>query len=153
MNVEEKIAAMGLELPPPARPVGSYVPAVRTGTLIYTSGQLPTVGGEPRYRGKVGQTVTLEQAQDAARLCALNALGALRAELGDLDRIRRIVKVTGFVNCGPDFTEQAAVLNGASNFLQDALGDAGRHARAAVGCVSLPLGCPVEVELIAEVAE
>jgi len=153
VNVEEKIAAMGLELPPPARPVGSYVPAVRTGTLIYTSGQLPTVGGEPRYRGKVGQTVTLEQAQDAARLCALNALGALRAELGDLDRIRRIVKVTGFVNCGPDFTEQAAVLNGASNFLQDALGDAGRHARAAVGCVSLPLGCPVEVELIAEVAE
>jgi len=153
VNVEEKIAAMGLELPPPARPVGSYVPAVRTGALIYTSGQLPTVGGEPRYRGKVGQTVTLEQAQDAARLCALNALGALRAELGDLDRIRRIIKVTGFVNCGPDFTEQAAVLNGASNFLQDALGDAGRHARAAVGCVSLPLGCPVEVELIAEVAE
>jgi len=153
VNVEEKIAAMGLELPPPARPVGSYVPAVRTGALIYTSGQLPTVGGEPRYRGKVGQTVTLEQAQDAARLCALNALGALRAELGDLDRIRRIVKVTGFVNCGPDFTDHAAVLNGASNFLQDALGDAGRHARAAVGCVSLPLGCPVEVELIAEVAE
>ncbi len=153
MTVEEKIAALGLELPPPARPVGSYVPAVRTGALIYTSGQLPTVGGEPRYRGKVGQTVTLEQAQDAARLCALNALGALRAEIGDLDRIRRIVKVTGFVNCGPDFTDQAAVLNGASNFLQDALGDAGRHTRAAVGCVSLPLGCPVEVELIAEVAE
>jgi enamine deaminase RidA (YjgF/YER057c/UK114 family) len=151
MQVEERIAALGLSLPAASRPVGSYVPAVRTGTLVYTSGQLPMVAGELRYRGKVGQEVTIEEAQQAARLCALNALAALRGELGDLDRVRRIVKVTGFVNCGPDFVDQAAVLNGASTFLQEAFGEAGRHARAAVGCASLPLGSPVEVELVAEV--
>ncbi|GAC1428794.1 MAG: RidA family protein [Chloroflexota bacterium] len=153
MHIEERLAALGLALPEVAHPVGAYVPATRTGSLIYTSGQLPLVGGQLRYRGKVGVDITLEEAQDAARLCALNGLAAMRSVMGDLDRLRRMVKVTGYVNCDPAFTDQAAVLNGASTFLQEVLGELGRHVRSAVGCASLPLGSPVEVEFVAECGE
>jgi enamine deaminase RidA (YjgF/YER057c/UK114 family) len=153
MQVEQRITGLGLTLPAVARPVGAYVPAVRTGSLIYTSGQVPVVAGELLYKGKVGSQVSLPEAQEAARICALNALAALRSEVGDLDRIVRIVKVTGFVNSDPDFVDQPAVVNGASNFLQEVFGEAGRHARSAVGCVSLPLGSPVEVEVIAEIGD
>ena len=153
VRIEERVVALGLTLPEVPRPVGSYVPAVRVGSLIYTSGQLPMQDGKLHYRGTLGVDISLEDAQAAARLCALNGLAALRSVMGDLDRLRRIVKVTGYVNCDGKFTDQAAVINGASNFLQEVLGDVGRHARAAVGCVSLPLGSPVEVELIAEFGE
>ncbi len=153
MQVEQRITDLGLTLPAVTPPVGAYVPAVRTGRLIYTSGQVPLTAGKLLYKGKVGSQVSVPEAQEAARLCALNALAALRAEVGDLDRILRIVKVTGFVNCDPDFTDQPAVINGASNFLQEVFGEAGRHARSAVGCAGLPLGSPVEVELIAEIGD
>ena len=149
---EERLAALGLTLPAVAPPGGAYLPAVRTGRYIYTAGQLPFVDGKLPATGKVGAEVTAEQAHDLARLCALNALAAAAAEAGGLDAITRIVKVTCFVASDPSFTGQAQVANGASEFLIEVLGEAGRHARSAVGMAVLPLDTPVEVELIAEVA-
>ena len=147
----ERLAELGLTLPPVTRPLASYVPAVRTGNLVYTSGQLPIVDGKLRATGKVGAEVGLEEARELARICALNALAAVHALVGDLSAIVRIVKVLGFVASAPDFTGQPQVVNGASELLSDVLGDAGRHARSAVGAAVLPLDAPVEVELIAEV--
>jgi enamine deaminase RidA (YjgF/YER057c/UK114 family) len=146
----ERLAELGLELPPVVPPVAAYVPATRTGDLVFTSGQLPVSEGRMAVTGKVGALVTPEQAKDLARTCALNALAAVDALVG-LDSVVRIVKVVGFVASAPDFTGQPAVVNGASELLGDVFGDAGRHARSAVGVASLPLDAPVEVELVVEV--
>ena len=147
----ERLAALGLTLPPVAVPVAAYVPAVQTGNYVYTSGQLPFVDGKLQGTGKVGDTVTPQDAASFARTAALNALAAAAGVAGGLDRIARVVKVTCFVASAPGFTGQAQVANGASELLIEVLGDAGRHARSAVGMAVLPLDTPVEVELIAEV--
>jgi enamine deaminase RidA (YjgF/YER057c/UK114 family) len=149
---EQRLAALGLELPPVALPVASYVPTSRTGDLVFTAGQLPLVGGQLPLTGKVGQEVTAEDAKDLARQCALNALAAIKAEIGELARVRRVVKVVGFVASDPGFTGQPLVINGASELLGEVFGDAGVHARSAVGVAVLPLDAPVEIELIVEVA-
>lgn len=148
--VERRLAELGLELPPVAAPVAAYVPAVVSGSLVYTSGQLPFVDGELPATGKVGAEVDAETARRLAATCAVNALAAVKSVIGDLDRITRIVKVVGFVSSDPGFTGQPGVVNGASELLGEVLGDAGVHARSAVGVAVLPLDSPVEVELVAE---
>jgi enamine deaminase RidA (YjgF/YER057c/UK114 family) len=145
-----RLAELGLELPKTAAPLGSYVPAVRSGTYVYVSGQLPLVGGELAAAGKVGAEVSVEQGRELAARCALNALAAIDALVG-LDAVVRVVKVTGFVASAPGFTGQPGVVNGASDLLAQVFGEAGRHARSAVGVTELPLGAPVEVEVIVEV--
>jgi enamine deaminase RidA (YjgF/YER057c/UK114 family) len=150
---EERLAALGLVLPVVTPPLAAYVPAVRTGNHVYTAGQLPVVEGQLLATGKVGAEVGASEASALARVCALNALAAAASAAGGLARIRRIVKVTGFVASAPDFTAQAQVINGASELLLEVFGEAGRHARSAVGMAVLPLDAPVEVELIAEVAD
>lgn len=149
-----RLAELGLALPPVVTPVGSYTPALKVGDLVYTSGQLPVVDGELRLRGKVAQgaegDVTPEQATAAARQCALNALAAIDAHVG-IDRIVRVVKVVGFVASAPGFTGQPGVLNGASELLGEIFGEAGVHTRSAVGVAELPLGAPVEVEMVVQV--
>ena len=149
---EERISELGLRLPEPAAPLASYVPTRRTGNLVYTSGQVPFVDGELRVLGKVGAEVSLEQAVEQARICALNCVAALKAEVGELSRVTRIVKVVGFVASAPDFYGQPQVINGASDLLGEIFGDEGKHARSAVGVAVLPSNVPVEVELIAEVS-
>jgi enamine deaminase RidA (YjgF/YER057c/UK114 family) len=151
--VEDRLAELGLTLPAVAAPVAAYVPAVRTGNLIYTSGQLPMVNGALPETGTVGANVTVDRANELASICALNAMAAIKALIGDLDKVQRVVKVVGFVNSAPDFINHPAVVNGASNVLLAAFGDAGIHARSAIGVASLPLDAPVEVELIVEVAD
>ena len=151
-KIEAKLIEMGFPLPAVAKPVAAYVPSVVTGNLCFTSGQLPFVDGALPKAGKVGTDVTPEEAKDLARLCALNALAALKQSIGDLDRVTRIVKVVGFVSVTPDFTAIPGVINGASEFLGEVFGDAGIHARSAVGVPALPLDSAVEVELIAEFA-
>ncbi|WP_315771975.1 RidA family protein [Rhodococcoides kroppenstedtii] len=148
--IRERLAELGLTLPPVVPPVASYVPAVRSGNHVFTSGQLPMVDGALHATGKVGAEVDPEVATEAARLCALNALAAIDALVG-LESITRVVKVVGFVASAPGFTAQPGVINGASHLLGDVFGDAGVHARSAVGVAELPLGAPVEVELIVEV--
>ena len=147
----ERLAELGLTLPPVAAPGGAYVPAVRSGAFVYTSGQLPTVDGKLPAVGKVGGEVSVSDAAGLARTCALNALAAAASQAGGLDGIRRIVKVTGFVASAPGFGGQPQVVNGASELLIEVFGEDGRHARSAVGVAELPLNSPVEVELIAEV--
>jgi enamine deaminase RidA (YjgF/YER057c/UK114 family) len=148
---EERLAELGLTVPEVAKPVAAYVPAVRTGNYIFTSGQLPMRDGQLIATGKVGGEVTAEEAVDCARQCALNAIAAVRAEIGDLSSIKRIVKVVAFVASTPDFTGQPGVANGASELFGEVFGDAGQHARSAVGVPVLPLDAPVEVELLVEV--
>jgi enamine deaminase RidA (YjgF/YER057c/UK114 family) len=148
---EERLQELGVSLPTPAVPVAAYVPCVRTGNLVYVSGQVPTVDGRPSHLGRLGDEVTLEDGRAAARTCAVNVLAALKAELGELAGVRRVVKVTGFVASTPDFTDHPKVINAASELFGEVFGDAGRHARAAVGVAALPLGVPVEVEAIVEV--
>ena len=147
----ERLAELGLELPPVVTPLAAYVPAVRTGDLVYTSGQLPMVEGELAATGKVGGGISPDAAKGLARLCALNALAAVDDLVG-LDSVVRIVKVVGFVASAEGFTGQPGVVNGASELLGEVFGTAGRHARSAVGVAELPLGAPVEVELIVQVA-
>ena len=149
----ERLAALGLTLPPVATPVAAYMPAVRTGSYVYTSGQLPTVDGKLPAVGKVGDEVSAQDAAGMARTCALNALAAAASAAGGLEAIRRIVKVTGFVASAPGFGGQAQVINGASELLIEVLGEDGKHARSAIGVTELPLNAPVEVELIAEVRD
>ena len=149
----ERLAALGLTLPPVAAPVAAYVPAVRTGTYVYTSGQLPTVDGKLPAVGKVGDEVSVQDAAGMARTCALNALAAAASAAGGLEAIRRIVKVTGFVASAPGFGGQAQVINGASELLIEVFGEDGKHSRSAIGVAELPLNAPVEVELIAEVRD
>jgi enamine deaminase RidA (YjgF/YER057c/UK114 family) len=148
---EERIAELGLTLPSDTAPLAAYVPTVRTGNLVFTAGQLPRRDGELVATGKVGAEVTPEVAAAAAAACALNALAAIKGEIGDLAAIRRVVKVVVFVASTPDFTGQPAVANGASELLGKVFGDAGTHARSAVGVAVLPLDVPVEVELVVEV--
>lgn len=149
---EEALAELGLSVPEVAKPVASYVPAVRTGAYVFTSGQLPMRDGALITTGKVGGEVTPEEAAECAQQCALNAIAAVKAEIGDLTRVVRVVKVVVFVASTPDFTAQPTVANGASELLGKAFGDAGTHARSAVGVPVLPLDAPVEVELLVEVA-
>jgi enamine deaminase RidA (YjgF/YER057c/UK114 family) len=149
----ERLAALGLTLPPVAAPGGAYVPAVRAGQFVYTAGQIPTVDGKLLAVGKVGGEVSASDAAGLARICALNALAAAAAAAGGLDAIRRIVKVVGFVASAPGFNAQPQVINGASELLIEVFGEDGRHARSAVGVAELPLDAPVEVELIAQVRD
>ena len=150
-EVYVKLAELGLTLPEVVPPLAVYVPAVQSGNYVYVSGQVPLVDGKLLYVGKVGDEVTVEQGAEAARICALNALAAIESLVG-LGRVVKIVKVTGFVASAAGFTGQPAVVNGASQLFGDVLGEIGRHARSAVGVAELPLGAPVEVEVIAEVA-
>jgi|TARA_B110000196_G_C20973804_1_gene580045 enamine deaminase RidA (YjgF/YER057c/UK114 family) len=150
MSAEARVKELGIELPMPPTPVGSYVGAVRTGNLIYISGQGPRKPDNSSLTGKVGADVSIEEAQAAARLVGLNALATLRAEIGSLDQVKRVVKVFGMVNATADFCEHPKVINGFSDLMFEIFGEAGRHARSAVGMSSLPFQIPVEVEMIVE---
>jgi enamine deaminase RidA (YjgF/YER057c/UK114 family) len=151
MGAEERLHELGIELPPAPRALASYVPVAVSGPFAFVSGQVPMSEGALMWTGKLGAELDVSVGAEAARRCAVQALAALRAELGSLDRVRRIVKVTVFVASAEGFTDQPKVANGASDLLVELFGDAGRHARAAVGAPELPLGAPVEVELIAEI--
>ena len=154
MEVEKKLAALGLTLPPIPTPIANYVPAVRTGNLVFISGHGPItmVDGKVSYiRGKVGRELTVEQGYDAAKIVTLNMLQSLKVVISDLDRVRRIVKLLGFVNCTEDFPDQPKVINGASDLLVELYGERGRHARSAVGMYQLPFGIAVEIEMVVEV--
>lgn len=148
---EERLAELGLSVPEVSKPVAAYVPAVRTGNYVYTSGQLPMRDGQLITTGKVGGEVSAEEAAECAQLCALNAIAAVRAEIGELSAVKRVVKVVAFVASTPDFTGQPGVANGASELFGKVFGEAGAHARSAVGVPVLPLDAPVEVELLVEV--
>lgn len=150
--VEQRLADLGHVLPALVPPIAAYVPAVTAGPFVYTSGQLPMRDGSLLATGKVGAAVLPEEAKELAAVCALNALAAIKSVIGELDRIVRVVKVVGFVASDPEFSGQPAVINGASELLVAAFGEAGRHARSAVGVAVLPLDAPVEVELIVEVS-
>ena len=152
MTIEQRLQQLGISLPDPPRPVAAYVPTRLAGSLLFISGQGPVEAGEVRFAGKVGQDVSLEEGAQAARFCAINCLAQARSALGSLDRVRQIVKLVGFVNAGPDFTQQPQVINGASELLIEVFGEAGRHARSAVGCSSLPMNIAVEVEMVLEVS-
>lgn len=145
-QIEARLAELGFELPRVTPPLAAYVPALRTHDLVFVSGQLPMVDGTLLATGTVGVEVSADDAKQFAQRCALNALAALKTVIADLDEVEQVVKVIGFVACGPDFTGHPSVINGASEFLGTVFGDAGRHARSAVGVASLPLGAPVEVE-------
>lgn len=153
MTPEERLAELGLTLPEVPEPVAAYVPAVRSGRMVYTSGQLPMVDGSLLLTGHVGGGVDVEAAAACARVCALNAVAAVKSVVGDLSKVQRIVKVCGFVASTPDFTQHSAVMNGASELLLSIFGDSGRHARTSIGVAVLPLGAPVEVELTVEVSD
>lgn len=151
MIVEKRLEEMGIRLPELSAPKALYVPVVQTGKLCFVSGQIPMLDGQMLYAGKVGAERTLEEGQEAARICAVNLLAALRAHLGDLDRIRRVVKLQAFVNSQTGFMQQHIVVNAASQLLYDALGEKGHHARTAVGTNQLPMDATVEIEAIVEV--
>lgn len=154
-RVEDRLSELGMELPDVVAPVAAYVPAVASGGHVWTAGQLPMVAGKLAEAGKVGEgegLVAPQRAAELARTCALNALAAVKSQCGDLDRVARVVKVVGFVASDPSFTGQPAVVNGASELLGDVFGDAGVHARSAVGVAVLPMDAPVEVELVVEVS-
>lgn len=148
MSYEEHAKAIGIEIPPAATPVGAYLLAVQSGTLLFTAGQGPVKDGVPVFRGKVGRDITVEDAYEAAKLSALNCLAAAKSLLGTLDRIERVVKVNGYVNSASGFTEQAKVMNGASDILVQIFGEKGRHARTSVGVSELPQNIAVEVDLV-----
>jgi enamine deaminase RidA (YjgF/YER057c/UK114 family) len=148
---EEKLAELGLTVPDVVPPVAAYVPAAQSGSLVFTAGQLPLRDGSLLATGKLGGGVSEDQGYECARQCALNALAAIKAEIGDLGLVRRVVKAVVFVASAPDFTAQPKVANGASELLGEVFGDEGRHARSAVGVAALPLDAPVEVELVVEV--
>ena len=152
-RVDARLAELGIELPPVAAPAANYVPVVVSGSLAFVSGQVPVLRGELKFLGKVGVDLSIEQGQQAARLCALNIVAQMRAALGgDLDRVRRCLRVGGFVNCNPDFADQPKIINGASDLLVEVFGDAGRHARFAVGSNALPFNVAVEVDATFEIA-
>lgn len=151
MSATSRIKELGITLPEVAKPAGTYVPAVQSGNLVFTAGQIPLVEGKLVATGKVGKEISVEQARDIARICALNALAAIKGVVGDLDRVKKVVKVVGFVASTADFTQQPQVVNGASELLEQIFGANGIHARSAVGVAVLPLDAPVEVELIVEI--
>jgi enamine deaminase RidA (YjgF/YER057c/UK114 family) len=150
-QVETRIIDLGFVLPETAKPLAAYIPAVQSGNLVFTSGQLPMINGSLAETGKVGGSVSPERAKELATVCALNALAAVKTVIGDLDKIKRVVKVVGFVSSTPEFSGQPGVVNGASEFLGEVFGDKGIHARSAVGVAVLPLDAPVEIELIVEI--
>lgn len=152
MSVEQRLKDLGITLPVPAAAVANYVPFVVTGNLVFVSGQLPLDNGKPAVLGKLGAEISVEDGVRAARLCALGLLAQLRAATGDLDRVKRVVRLTAFVASTPDFTDQPKVVNGASDLMVEVLGEAGRHARVAVGAPSLPLNVAVEIDGIFEIA-
>ena len=151
-NPETRLDELGIELPEAPAPAGAYIPATRAGNLVFTAGQLPFEAGELHLRGKVGDAISVDEACEAARLCVINALAAAATQTGGLAGISRIVKVTGFVASAPGFNGQPEVINGASEFLDEVFGDAGLHARSAIGVAELPMDAPVEVELVVETA-
>jgi len=151
VEIEKKIRSLGLELPEAPEPVASYVPAVHSGSFVFTSGQLPVIEGELKARGKIGRDLTVEEGYECAKVAALNCLAALKSVVGGLDRVRRIVRVTGFINSAPGCEDQSKVMNGASDLLVEIFCDVGRHSRLAIGASELPLEAPVEVEIIVEV--
>ena len=153
MKYVEKLQELGFSVPPATIPIANYAPGVVDGNTIYISGQLPMVDGQLKYKGKLGADYSIEEGYEAARTCALNGLGVVKALVGDLDRVDKIVKITGFVNCTPEFADQPKVVNGASDLLGQVFGDAGVHARSAVGAAALPLGACCEVELIVKIKE
>ena len=150
MSYEQKLTQLGFELPAPPKPVANYVPVVRTGDLLFLSGVLPSRDGQLIMTGKLGQNLSIDQGMEAARVAVLNGLSIIRQEAGSLDRVKRIVKMVGHIASAPGFTDQPQVLNGASDLLVSLFGDAGRHARVAVGAAELPRLAPVEIELIVE---
>ena len=150
-KVENRLSELGLVLPDAPKPVAAYIPAKQSGKLVFTAGQLPMVNGELISKGLLGQEVAIEDANKGARVCTLNALAAIKGVIGDLDRIKQIVRVVGYVASIPTFTQQPAVVNGASELLLEIFGNAGKHARSAVGMAVLPLNASVEIELTVEV--
>ena len=152
-RIEAKLKELGIELPAATAPIANYVPFTRSGNLVVVSGQVSVRNGKPEFVGKLGREISVAEGQQAARLCALNILAHLRTACdGNLDRVKRVLRLGGFVNCTPDFTEMPQVVNGASDLIVQVFGDAGKHARAAVGVSSLPLGVAVEVEAMFELA-
>ncbi len=151
MKVETRLKEMGIELPPAVKPVGNYVPAVRTGNLVFLSGHGPFKEDGTMVSGKAGREMTLDEGYEAARRVAIGLLGTLKAEIGDLDKVKKVIKVLGMVNCTCDFVDQPKVINGASDLLVQAFGDKGKHARSAVGVNVLPFDITVEIEMIVEV--
>ena len=149
-RIDARLAELGLELPQAAAPVANYVPFVISGNQVWIAGQVPFWNGTVKYTGMAGDAVSVDDAVDAARVCALNILAQAKSALGDLDRVTRIVKLTGFVNSVPGFTDQPKVINGASNLMVEIFGDKGKHARSAVGAGGLPLGVPVEIDAVIE---
>lgn len=149
--IEERLSALNIILPNPPKPAGSYIPVVVTGNLAFVSGQIPIKNGKVLYMGKVAKDLTIEEAQKAAKLCIINALAQLKAELGDLEKISKIVRVSGFVNSSPEFTEHPKIINAASDLLFEIFGQKGQHTRIAIGVSSLPLNSAVEIDLIAEI--
>jgi len=152
MTPEEKLKELGIELPPAPNPLGSYVPCVRTGNFLFLSGMLPLKDGKLLCTGRVGESVTLDEARRGSKQAVINALAVIKSELGRLDKVSRCVKLNGFVASAPDFTDQPGVINAASEFLFEVFGDKGKHARAAVGAYVLPLNAPVEIDFIFELA-
>ena len=151
-TAESRLAEMGIELPVPPPPAASYIPTVTTGNLLFVSGQVSILPSGEKYIGKLGREYGVEDGQKAARICAINILAQIKAALGSFDRVTRIVKLTGFVNAMPEFTEAHKCINGCSDFLIEVLGERGRHARSAIGIDAVPLGAAVEVEVIVEIA-
>ncbi|HOJ37186.1 MAG TPA: RidA family protein [Ignavibacteriales bacterium] len=145
---EAKLKEMGIVIPEAPKPLAAYVPAVQVDKFVYTSGQLPIVDGQLKFKGKLGKDITEDEAKQAAKICAINCLSVVKSLIGSLDNIERIVKVVVFVNSSEEFTAQPAIANGASEFFVEVFGDAGKHARSAVGVSQLPLGAPVEIEII-----
>lgn len=149
--IEEKLKSQNITLPSPPKPAGAYIPVVRSDHMVYVSGQIPIESGKISFKGKVPSEQSLEQAQNAAKICIINALAQLKAELGSLEKISKIIRVSGFVNSEPDFIDQPKVINAASDLLFEIFGEKGRHSRIAVGVASLPLGATVEIDMIVEV--
>ena len=149
--IEEKLKSLNIILPSPPNPAGAYVPVVRSHQMAYVSGQIPIKDGKVAFKGKVPSVQPLEKAQDAAKICIINALSQLKSNLGSLDKISKIIRVSGFVNSEPDFTDQPKVINAASDLLFEIFGEKGKHSRIAVGVASLPLGATVEIDMIVEV--
>lgn len=152
-NIEQRLDELGIKLPQAAKPKFSYIPCIRTGNLLFLSGQDCRIDGKLMYEGKVGRDVTVEQAQAAARQTIINSLAVLKEYLGDLDRVVKVVKLLGFVNSAPEFAEQPIVMNGASDFLAEVFGERGKHARSSIGTSDLPFHTPVEIELIVEIQD
>lgn len=150
--IEEKISSLNITLPVPPKPAGSYIPIVRTGNLVFVSGQIPVKQGKVEFQGKVPTDVPIETAQNAAKLCIINVLAQLKSELGTLDKISRIIRVSGFVNSANDFFDQPKIINAASDLLFEIFGEKGKHSRIAVGVASLPLNSTVEIDMIVEVS-